>query len=72
MLNNTSGFSFSSYPSHPTDLCHSDHHSDIEDKHKYTPEVQSDLIYAKVSTLRLYIFKRILKKLEKIQGGTIR
>lgn len=48
MLNSTSGFSFSSYPSHPTDLCHSDYHSDIEDRHKYTPEVQSDLIYAKV------------------------
>lgn len=72
MLNSTPGFSFSSYPSHPTDPCHSDHHSDLEDRDKYPPEVQPDLTYAKVSTLRRYTFKRILEKLEKIQARTIR
>ena len=57
---------------HPTHPCYRDHHSDLEDRDKYPPEVQPDLTYAKVSSLRLYTVKRILKKLEKIQGRTIR
>lgn len=55
ILNGTPGFLFSSYSSHPTDLCQSDHLSDLEDGDKYPPEVQTNLIYTEIPNLRLYI-----------------
>lgn len=57
---------------HPTDPCHDDHHSDLEDRDKYPPEVQPDLTYAKVSTLRLYTFKGYWRNWKRYKEELIR